>query len=498
MSSSLTRGGGGVLSMVREGGVGGEGDGLYAAGGVEKRMEDEGIAVGEVGEWGDDAEVVADADKELTVADIPEVLAVVVEDPLGAGEDAAGRKLEEESVNVAVFVGGGIVGDAADETAGVEGDEEMGGVDVIDGEHGAAAEERARGYRLETQRIERDTDRGLGPLGKQAGGGEHQQNERRKGGEAAGTAARSWGENRHSVVSVLNTAQLRKTRAWLFEAAPGSCLALLFHRRERLDNGSMGGTGKLAEEKAGSTGAVAQWIMWQKEPCSGAGQEAVRETYASEGDFHVEAMDGGGSGDDSGGERFPAGADGADGRRREGPGGLCADSGIRSDFDGYFGRSVQRLFKFACGKFAANHPISGGPAGGRPVLCTLQREHAGAAGDSGEGWRLVERGGRPMSRRPATTTRHAWIQTLSRRRGLAPVKPLLDEIDAVKSKEQLAGLMGKLQRMGVDAFFGYGEQQDFKDASKQIASAGQGGLGFRRRTTTCGRGQRMSKCVGSM
>ena len=42
----------------------------------------------------------------------------------------------------------------------------------------------------------------------------------------------------------------------------------------------------------------------------------------------------------------------------------------------------------------------------------------------------------------------------------------------------MAELLGKLQRMGVDAFFGYGEQQDFKDASKQIATIGQGGLGM--------------------
>ena len=32
--------------------------------------------------------------------------------------------------------------------------------------------------------------------------------------------------------------------------------------------------------------------------------------------------------------------------------------------------------------------------------------------------------------------------------------------------------------MGVDVFFGYGEQQDFKDASKQIATAGQAGIGM--------------------
>ena len=32
--------------------------------------------------------------------------------------------------------------------------------------------------------------------------------------------------------------------------------------------------------------------------------------------------------------------------------------------------------------------------------------------------------------------------------------------------------------IGVDAFFGYGEQQDFKDATKQIAFIQQGGLGL--------------------
>src|SRR6202022_2875419 len=64
------------------------------------------------------------------------------------------------------------------------------------------------------------------------------------------------------------------------------------------------------------------------------------------------------------------------------------------------------------------------------------------------------------------------------KKGLAPVQATLNEIDALKSKAQLAELMGKLQRFGVGAFFGYGEQQDFKDASKQIATAGQGGLGL--------------------
>lgn len=61
---------------------------------------------------------------------------------------------------------------------------------------------------------------------------------------------------------------------------------------------------------------------------------------------------------------------------------------------------------------------------------------------------------------------------------LAPVQPLLDEINAITSKRELPTLIGKLQRVGVDVFFGYGEQQDLKDATKQIALIQQDGLGL--------------------
>jgi endothelin-converting enzyme/putative endopeptidase len=63
-------------------------------------------------------------------------------------------------------------------------------------------------------------------------------------------------------------------------------------------------------------------------------------------------------------------------------------------------------------------------------------------------------------------------------KGLAPLQPLLDSIDGITSKDQLPALVGELQRMGVNAFFGFGEQQDFKDATKQIAIVVQGGLGL--------------------
>ncbi|MEO6909371.1 MAG: M13 family metallopeptidase, partial [Edaphobacter sp.] len=63
-------------------------------------------------------------------------------------------------------------------------------------------------------------------------------------------------------------------------------------------------------------------------------------------------------------------------------------------------------------------------------------------------------------------------------KGLTSLQPLLDEIDSVTRKAQLPALIGKLQRMGINVFFGYGEQQDLTDATKQIAVIAQDGLGL--------------------
>jgi endothelin-converting enzyme/putative endopeptidase len=62
--------------------------------------------------------------------------------------------------------------------------------------------------------------------------------------------------------------------------------------------------------------------------------------------------------------------------------------------------------------------------------------------------------------------------------GLKPLKPELDRIDALQDKKQLTALLAHFQMINVNAFFSYGEQQDFKDAQKQIAVVDQGGLGL--------------------
>ncbi len=62
--------------------------------------------------------------------------------------------------------------------------------------------------------------------------------------------------------------------------------------------------------------------------------------------------------------------------------------------------------------------------------------------------------------------------------GLKPVQPELDRIAALTDKKQLTDLLAHFQLINVNAWFSFGEQQDFKDARKQIADVDQGGLGL--------------------
>ena len=63
-------------------------------------------------------------------------------------------------------------------------------------------------------------------------------------------------------------------------------------------------------------------------------------------------------------------------------------------------------------------------------------------------------------------------------KGMAPLQPELDRINRLTSKDQLPELLAHYQLINVNAFLGFGSQQDFKDATRTIAVAGQNGLGL--------------------
>jgi endothelin-converting enzyme/putative endopeptidase len=139
------------------------------------------------------------------------------------------------------------------------------------------------------------------------------------------------------------------------------------------------------------------------------------------------------------------------------------------------------FYKFACGKFAANHPIPPDQGGvdqfyslynvnTQELNGILLKASAGGADRS------------PEAQKIGDYYKACMDTDAIEAKGLEPIRPLLTEIEGLGNtqlaKVKLAALIGKLQRMGIEAFFGFGEQQDFKDASKQIAEIGQGGLGL--------------------
>ena len=64
------------------------------------------------------------------------------------------------------------------------------------------------------------------------------------------------------------------------------------------------------------------------------------------------------------------------------------------------------------------------------------------------------------------------------KKGMGPLQPELDRINALSSKDQLPELLAHFQLINVNAFLGFGSQQDFKDATREIAVVSQGGLGL--------------------
>jgi len=64
------------------------------------------------------------------------------------------------------------------------------------------------------------------------------------------------------------------------------------------------------------------------------------------------------------------------------------------------------------------------------------------------------------------------------RLGLGPLSPELDGIAGIGNLADLQREVAHLQMIGVDAMFGIGEMQDFKDSSQVIGVAGQGGIGL--------------------
>ena len=135
------------------------------------------------------------------------------------------------------------------------------------------------------------------------------------------------------------------------------------------------------------------------------------------------------------------------------------------------------FYKYACGNFAKTHPMpSDMPMNDGFVL--LYEENERILHD------ILEKYAGPNPGRTANQQKvgdyYATCLNVDavNKSGLAPLKPELDRIAALKSKDELGALLADYQRRSIGAFLSFGEQQDFNDASLQIAVLDQGGLGL--------------------
>jgi putative endopeptidase len=135
------------------------------------------------------------------------------------------------------------------------------------------------------------------------------------------------------------------------------------------------------------------------------------------------------------------------------------------------------FFQYACGNFSKQHPIPADRSsfGTGTMLYDYNTfalhamlEKAAAGGSSRT----------PNEQKIGDFYASCMDTATIDERGLKPLQPELDRIAALRSKSELPALLAHYQLIGVGAFFGYGEQQDFKDARKQIAAVDQGGLGL--------------------
>jgi putative endopeptidase len=137
------------------------------------------------------------------------------------------------------------------------------------------------------------------------------------------------------------------------------------------------------------------------------------------------------------------------------------------------------FYQYVCGGWVSKNPIPGDQASWS-VYGKLAQENEQFL------WGILEDAAKPSEDRSparqkvgdyfAACMDESGIEKL----GATPLRPVLDEIAALKSTRDLAAYLAKehLRASGNEFLFGFGSQQDFADATQVIASAAAGGLGL--------------------
>jgi putative endopeptidase len=136
------------------------------------------------------------------------------------------------------------------------------------------------------------------------------------------------------------------------------------------------------------------------------------------------------------------------------------------------------FYQYACGNWQKNNPIPPDQVRWGQFI-QLRDRNAWLLYRELEAASVVDPKRTPLQQKYGDFYAACMNTQLANEKGVTALQPALNTIDALSDKKQLAALLATLEiRDGVSGVFAFGVGQDQKDSSKQIAQAGQAGLGL--------------------
>jgi putative endopeptidase len=136
------------------------------------------------------------------------------------------------------------------------------------------------------------------------------------------------------------------------------------------------------------------------------------------------------------------------------------------------------FYQYACGNWQKNNPIPPDQVRWSEFI-QLRERNAWLLYRELEAASVADPKRTPLQQKYGDFYAACMNTQLANEKGVTALQPALNTIDALSDKKQLAALLATLEiRDGVSGVFNFGVGQDQKGSSRQIAQAGQAGLGL--------------------